>query len=128
MIKNLFFAAGKGKHRVELRATLTEEGIMVSLLGGEKPHIGAVVLSIPRPSMAEPGRVSCTSIVVPRLGHKDDELAKPLAEELAKACDQPVVMVAGVHVEKAQAEDIDLLIKNSNEALQHLLKTITIFR
>ncbi|SHJ41886.1 hypothetical protein [Desulfofundulus thermosubterraneus] len=124
MIKNLFFAAGEGKHRVQLQATLTGEGIIISLFGGEKPHVGAVVLSIPRPSLADPGRLSCTSTVVPRLGHKDDEIAKPLAEELAKASGQPVVVVAGLHVERAQAEDINLLVENSRQAMQQLLNNL----
>ncbi len=124
MIKNLFITAGEGKHRVQLQATITGEGVIIALFGGEKPHIGAVVLSIPRPSLADPARISCTSTVVPRLGHKDEEIAKPLAEELAKACAQPVVAVAGLHIERAQAEDINLLVKNSWQAMQQLLKSL----
>lgn len=130
MIKELSFSAGEGKHRVRLLAVLTEEGVIITLLGGEKPHVGAVVLSIPRPSLAEPERLSCTSIVVPRLGHKDDQIAKPLAEELANKCGQPVAVVAGLHVDRATTEDIDLLVQNSWQAMQDLLKEweSTIFR
>lgn len=124
MIKNFCFISGKGKHQVQLLATLTGEGMILSLLGGEKPHVGAVVLSIPRPSLAQPNRLSCNSIVVPMLGHKDDEIAKPLAEELAKISAQPVAIVAGLHIKHATAQDIALLVQNSWQACEMLIKEL----
>ncbi|WP_027356343.1 prenylated flavin chaperone LpdD [Desulfofundulus thermocisternus] len=123
-VKNLFFIAGEGKHRVQLQATLTGDGIILTLLGGEKPHIGAMVMSIPRPSMADPRKLSCNSTLVPRLGHKEDEIVKPLAEKLAKASGQVVVAIAGLHVENAQKEDINLLIDNSWQVMQQLLNAL----
>ena len=105
-------AAGEGRWQVEARAFCTAEGIVVLLTGGERPHVGAVVLSLPRPSRAAPGRLSCTSTVLPLLGHKDDLVARPLAEELAVAYGQPVVVVAGVHVDEASEEDIARLVEN----------------
>ncbi|HHW42314.1 hypothetical protein GFC01_01875 [Desulfofundulus thermobenzoicus] len=122
MNRQITHTAGEGKHRVQLQATFTEEGIILTILGGEKPHIGAMVLAEPRPSLADPALTSCTTTVVPRLGHKDDEIARPLAEELARRSGQPVVAVAGLHVEKAQKEDIDLLVKHAREAMAELLR------
>ncbi|MBC7106338.1 MAG: hypothetical protein H5T97_10385, partial [Firmicutes bacterium] len=123
-------AAGEGRWRVEARALCTGDGIVVLLAGGERPHVGAVVLSLPRPSRAVPGRPSCTSTVLPLLGHKDDEVARPLAEGLAVACGQPVVVVAGVHVDRASEEDIARLVENcraAGEALIHQLAGLPAF-
>lgn len=124
MIRDICITAGEGKHRVRLMATLTGEGLVLSLLGGEKPHVGAVVLSIPRPSLADPRRLSCNSVVVPLVGHKDDEIAKPLAEKVAKTTGQPVVLTAGLHIEGATLRDITLLRQNSRRACAGLLKEL----
>ncbi len=92
------------------------------MLGGEQSHVGVIVLSIPRSSLAEPAKTSCNSIVVPVLGHKDDEIAKPVAEEIAKKYNKIVALVAGVHVDKACAADIKKLVGNCRKAVQIFLE------
>lgn len=116
--------AGSGRHRICLVAMETGRGIMASLAGGEEPHLGGVVISVPRPSLSDPAITSCTTSVVPLVGHKDDEAARPLAEMLARETGQPVSMAAGIHVKKAGAEDIDLLKKNCQECGKKLLALI----
>ncbi|MEK7220814.1 MAG: hypothetical protein AAB253_06410, partial [candidate division NC10 bacterium] len=44
------FDAGAGRHRVWGTAFVSHEGLAVNLVGGDVPHIGAVAISIPRPS------------------------------------------------------------------------------
>jgi len=122
MIKKMEIHYGEGKYSVTLLATATGNGFIIQLLGGEQPHVGAVILSIPRPSLADPAKTSCNSTVVPMLGHKDDELARPVAEEIARRCNQPVVLVAGVHVDNASTEDIKKLVSNCLKAVQMFLK------
>lgn len=121
MCNILSFQAGEGKYRVHLTATLTGDGIILQLFGGEKPHLGAVVLSIPRPSLADPAIISCNSTVVPRIGHKDDEVAKPVAEKVAVATGQPVSVSAGLHIEKATESEIGLLQENCRQVTEQLL-------
>ncbi|OAT85497.1 hypothetical protein [Desulfotomaculum copahuensis] len=118
----LSFQAGEGKYRVQLTVTLTGDGIILQLLGGEKPHLGAVVLSVPRPSLAVHAGISCNSTVVPRLGHKDDEVAKPVAEMVAVATGQPVSVSAGLHIEKATEREINLLRENCRRVAAQLLE------
>lgn len=106
-MKHIFVErAGEGKFSLEAVVTVTKEGINVYLGGGEKPHIGTVALSQPRPSLKGDGSVSCTTSVLNLLGHKDDGLAVPLAEELCKTLKQTIVVTAGVHIENATIEDI----------------------
>jgi len=101
---------------------ITGNGFIGQLLGGEQPHVGVIVLSVPRPSLAEPAKTSCNSIVVPVLGHKDDEIAKPVAEEIAKKYNKTVALVAGVHVDKACSADIKKLVGNCRKAVQIFLE------
>jgi|GEM_PF-1932719 len=75
---------------------ITEQGISVSLFGGI-PHVGATALAIPRPSLKDPARTSATSSVLTVTGHKDDVLARRLAESLAAGLNRVVSVTAGVH-------------------------------
>ncbi|MFZ5644384.1 MAG: hypothetical protein ACOY46_12410 [Bacillota bacterium] len=124
-MRQLAVESGSGKHRVILSATVTEDGIICALLGGDKPHLGAVVLSVPRPSLANPTEASCTSSVLPLVGHKDDEAAKPLAEMIARVTGSPVSVAAGLHINNASPDDIEKLLKNTRDCgvrLLHLIK------
>jgi hypothetical protein len=92
-------SVGEGKYRLWATAVSTGgEGINVTLGGGEVPHLGAVAIAIPRPSLQDPSKVSATTSVYLLVGHKDDALAKPLADRMARALQQPVVVAAGVHL------------------------------
>ncbi len=123
-MKNYEINAGDGKHRVSFFVTVTESGIMACLVGGEYPHLGGVVLSVPRPSLADPGVISCTTSVLPLVGHKDDEAARPVAEMLAKETGMPVCVAAGMHVDRATADDISELLKNCLACGNRLLELI----
>ncbi|MHB8917551.1 MAG: prenylated flavin chaperone LpdD [Desulfocucumaceae bacterium] len=123
-MKHYEIIEGKGKHRVFLYATVTDRGILASLVGGEEPHLGGVVLTVPRPSLANPDVVSCTSSVLPLVGHKDDEAARPLAEMLARNTGFPVSVAAGIHVKNAGAGDIEELKKNCLACGKKLLEYI----
>lgn len=115
---------GEGKSRVVARCWDTGRGLVVGLFGGESPHVGAVVVSVPRPSLADPARASCTSSVVNLPAHKEEEVIRPLAEELARATGRPVVGVAGVHVEAARPADLELLVRNCRAAGRRLLEAL----
>ena len=83
------------------------EDLLVVLWGGTRPHIGAVGMAQPRPSLRDPKTISATSSVFTFLGHKEDVLAKAMSEELARELNRTVVVVAGMHWEKLQYEEIE---------------------
>ena len=87
------------RERFNLQAVVvtTQEGLIVTLTGGDRSHVGSVVLAEARPSQGEPWRYSTTASVLNRLGHQDEAVARPLAELLAQAWGKPVVVIAGVH-------------------------------
>ena len=75
---------------------ITQQGVSASLFGGI-PHVGSTALAIPRPSLKDPTRTSATSSVLNVTGHKDDALARRLAESLAAGLNRVAAVTAGVH-------------------------------
>lgn len=89
--------------------------MLIVLTGGERPHCGAVALAVPYKKTA-----SCSLLSAPQ--HKDGDLAKPLAEKIAKRTGKNVVLVAGVHVENATPEDVQMLVDNSHKEVDRFLE------
>lgn len=117
------FQVSQESGRVKLVATVVpaQEGLTVTIYGGQKQHVGAVAVAVPRPSLADPQKTSATASVITLVGHKDDELAKPAAERLAKEFKQPVVVVAGVHLEKPTGDEIEKVGRLTEELLDRIV-------
>jgi len=112
---------GEGKYRVEARGILIGNDLMVAIYGATAPHIGAIAIAIPRPSLKDPSITSATSSVFTLVGHKDDVIARREAEGLASCLNQVVVVLAGVHVDQATDMDIQELVAASSECVKTLL-------
>lgn len=121
MFKQINYTSGKGRYRLYCRAFNTGAGLIVHLLGGTEPHVGAVALALPRASLQGRGRSASTSVLT-LLNHKDDELARPAAAELAAGFNCPVVVIAGVHIEAAKPGEIALLVARARRAVSSILK------
>lgn len=115
--------AGAGKYQVEASAFRTEDGLIIHLLGGELPHVGAIVFSIPRESLTGDGSPSCTTSSLPFVGHKDDLAVKNLVEELSILTGQKVVAISGIHIDEATEEDIKILQNNVAQVSREILNT-----
>ncbi|MBI2304852.1 MAG: hypothetical protein HYU86_08935 [Chloroflexi bacterium] len=119
--------AGQAPHIIKAVAVRTADGISVTLTGGDIPHIGAVAVAVPRPSLTGDGSISATVSLITLIGHKDDEVARPAAQRLARALNQPVVVAAGIHVGPPHQynippEDIAKVMENCQEILGRLIK------
>ena len=121
MLKVHQVTAGQGRYKMEAIATQSEEGLNVYLGGGEKPHIGTIVLCQPRLSIKLDGSLSQTTSVINLLGHKDDGVGVPMAQSLCLALRIPVVVTAGVHISDAKAEEITAMQKVAEEMTSCLL-------
>lgn len=82
------------------------EDLLISVEGGQKPHIGCVIQSIPRPSLTGDGSYSATSSVLNLTGHKDEYLCRILSEQICAACQTTVVCTGGVHIDQITKEEI----------------------
>jgi hypothetical protein len=94
--------AGSGKYKVWLKETKHGKDLILFLGGGERTHIGSVVL-------CEPGKEAKT---INRKGHFDWMVAKPIAKKIANKKKKPVVCIAGIHVNNATKDEIKLLKEN----------------
>jgi len=102
--------SGRGKYKVWLQRHDIGDDIVYFLGGGQRSHIGGVVI-------AEPGK----KIHSIRLsGHYDDLVLQPIAEAACKKYKKKVVAVGGVHVDNASKEEIDLLVENCKKLVQKI--------
>jgi len=111
---------GKDKYKVELVAIKSGEDLTVIVSGGGKPHIGAIAVSIPRPSLKDLNKVSASTSVFTITGHKEDELSKQIAENITKITKKVTVVILGLHIEKATFQDIEYLIQNTQKVVDKL--------
>jgi hypothetical protein len=100
---------------------LIGEDVLVAIWGGEKPHIGAVAVAQPRPSLKDPDLTSSSASVICLVGHKEDELAKAAAEILAATLNTQVVVTAGIHWDNLAPEGIQHVVRNSEILLEMIL-------
>jgi gallate decarboxylase subunit D len=112
------FRITEKRDRLEVHGCVNFMGsdLEVNLLGGE-PHIGAVGIGEPRPSLGDPAGTGATASVFTFLSHKEDEIAKPMAQELARRLNRKVVVVAGMHWQGLGTGEI--------ETVMALCRTIT---
>ncbi len=96
----------KGTFSISAALHRTGDDLVVILQGG-RGHIGAVGMAQPRPGLSDPGRTSATSSVYTFLGHKEDDVAKTMAQALASGLGCRVVVVAGLHWDGISPRGID---------------------
>jgi gallate decarboxylase subunit D len=114
----------EGAYDLEANVRLIGNDFLVAIWGGEKPHIGAVAVAQPRPSLKDPDAVSATASVFCFIGHKEDELAKAVSEILASALHTQVVVTAGIHWDNISKEGIQKVIRNSENLIDLILEKI----
>ncbi len=94
--------SGRGKYTVWLQRHHIGDDLVFILSGGERPHIGGVVIAEPR---KKPRTVRLH-------GHYDDIVLQPLAEAACKKYKKKIVVVGGVHIDNATKKEIDVLVEN----------------
>lgn len=111
---------GEGRCQIVLTLMDTGSGIQGLLTGGEKPHIGGVVLALPRPSLRGEGW-SADMYCTPVPGHKDVDVAKAMAEVLARELQCPVALSAGIHSAQLRSDELEQILIHCNTLTQKAL-------
>lgn len=101
--------------KVNLDSFEIGEGLLLILTGGNKPHIGAVALAIPYKQTTSASLLSV-------YGHKDGEIAKPIAEKVSKKLNKTVVVIVGIHLDNATKNDIKKFVDNSYSEVDKFLE------
>lgn len=112
----------EGRYDLEAAVRSIGEDLLVAVWGGERPHIGAVAVAQPRPSLKDPTVTSSTASVFCIVGHKEDDLAKSVSEILAATLNTRVVVTAGIHWDDMRAADIEVVIENSRILVELILE------
>ena len=111
----------EGAYDIGARVMRIGQDLLVAIYGGEKPHIGAVAVAQPRPSLRDASRISSTASVFCRVGHKEDDLAKATAEVLSATLNTAVVVTAGIHWDDLDEAGIQTVIQNSRLLVEMIL-------
>ncbi|MCD8242069.1 MAG: hypothetical protein LUD73_06825 [Lachnospiraceae bacterium] len=115
-MEEIFAFCGDGIYRIEGRAVRCGEDVAFLFAGGTKPHIGAVSLAV-----YEPQRHSASVSTVTVYGHRDDELAASGAKKAASKLGCTVSVSIGIHVDDADASELEILRRNFAGCLDRLL-------
>jgi hypothetical protein len=114
------FASDEDRYNLRASARWIGGDLLVAIWGGERPHIGAVALAQPRPSLKDSGIMSATASVICVVGHKEDDLVKEASEFLASTLKTRVVVAAGIHWDNLDEEGIRAVKQNSQALVKRV--------
>jgi hypothetical protein len=100
------------------------QDFLVAIWGG-RPHIGAIAVAQPRPSLKDQSVQSATASVFCLVGHKDDIVAKEAAEKISSELNTNVTVMAGIHFDDIDEEGIKVVIENSRQLVTMIIEEIT---
>jgi hypothetical protein len=115
---------GEGRGAVFGSLTKTPGGLVAQFYGGSFEHVGSVVLSIPVAPEGKLPITTPTSSVLNLPSHKDEAVARPAAERLAATSGLPTVCIAGLHIDNATSDEIEILMKNTQDCVDKLIQTL----
>ena len=116
---------GESGQRIGASITSVGEDLVVAVGGGEKPHVGCVVLAQPQPAKTKSGEwsASCSVLTIPP--HKEEPIARGIASQLVEAFGRVTVVTAGIHDDNLDAEGIAVYLRLGEELANELVKRLT---
>jgi hypothetical protein len=121
-MKPLSISIKEGRFKLEASVLTLGPDLLVAVWGGTHPHIGAVALALPRPSLRDKKKTSATSSVLTLLGHKEDVTAKMISEALAAALKKNVVVTVGIHWDNLKPEEIQSILKLTERLTRKIIE------
>ena len=112
---------GSGALTVEAQVILPGDSIVAVFGGGDVPHVGAVAVAFPRPSLKNDGTISASASVICGIGHKEDEIAKKTALRLAAQFNTTAVVSVGLHINDPKPGDFTGILENFEASLEEIL-------
>jgi gallate decarboxylase subunit D len=117
--------APQGRYTIELKAVACGSDYSVTICGGTRYHVGATALGCAKSETDPlPGNKATVSVIC-GFGHRDDEVARWAARYLATELKCNVSVSAGVHIDDANKEELDILMMNCDEACRGLIMRIS---
>ena len=106
-MKTFKLRVSRGRFSIQAHVQEIGRDVLVSLWGGNRPHIGAIGMATPRPSLKDPKKWSATSSNFTYVGHKEDSVVKMISEKLASRLKTHIIVVAGIHWDNIRPEEIE---------------------
>jgi hypothetical protein len=116
--------AEAGHRFLDARVEIIGDDLVVAVGGGERPHVGCVVLAQPYPSKEDPGAWSSSISVLCIPPHKEEPIARGIAKTLCAALGRVAVVTAGVHDDSIDAAGISTYLRLGEELAQALLTRV----
>jgi gallate decarboxylase subunit D len=123
-MKRYTFEVSEGRFKIQALVQKVGQDILVSVWGGTLPHIGAVGMATPRPSLRDPKKMSATSSTFTYVGHKEDGVVKRISELLASRLKTKVVVSAGIHWDDLTSREIDIIAKLTQKLSARILEKL----
>ena len=123
-MKKFAVEVSKGPLRICSFVQRIGSDLLVAIWGGTHPHIGAVAMAVPRPSLKDPRKVSATSSNFTFVGHKEDLLAKRISEKIASQLKTNVIVTAGIHWDKLPPHKIGTIEKLTEKLTDQILRKL----
>jgi len=123
------FAVATDEHLYCLSAhvQLIGEDLLVAVQGGDKPHIGAVAVAQPRPSLdVSHIKISASTSVICLVGHKEDIIAKAVADALTSVLNRPVVATVGMHWNQIDEQGIAQVEANARQLIDLIVQELIV--
>ena len=111
----------EGAYNLEAFVKEIGQDLLVAIWGGERPHIGAVAVAQPRPSLEDESVVSATASVFCYVGHKDDVIAKEAAESLSAGLNRNATVTVGIHWDDIDEAGVKTIVENSRQLVNMIL-------
>jgi hypothetical protein len=124
MTKSFSTFIKEGRFLLQARVILVGDDLLVSIWGGTHPHIGAVALALPRPSLKDRKKTSATSSVLTVLGHKEDQTVKAVSETLSAVFKKNTVVTAGIHWDNLKTEEINVIMGLTEKLTQKIIDRV----
>lgn len=123
-MKTYKIKVSRGRFRIEASIQEVGQDVLVSIWGGSRPHIGAIGMATPRPSLKDPKKLSATSSNFTFVGHKEDTVVKAVSEKLASRLKTNVVVTAGIHWDRITLKEIETIQSLTDELGDQILKKV----
>ncbi len=119
------FTVTRGSRLLEAWLRPVGEDWVAVVGGGDRPHIGAVAMGFPKPSVRmsstrpdatgsdsqglDPMAVEVTAFNLPH--HREEPIARSLAEAMARKSHRTVVVTVGIHEDHLDPEGIQIFLE-----------------
>ena len=109
---------------LEARTETVGDDVVVAVGGGDRPHVGCVVLAQPYPAKGGDTlwSAACSVLTIPP--HKEEPIAREVAAKLSATLGRVAVVTAGVHDDDIDAEGIATYLRLAEELAEKLVDTL----